>query len=426
MIRLDNIAEKGVLGTLIKNPYLLNDTELAIEHFSLGIHKNIFQAIKKAISDYKTCDAITLLATNSPDSLGGASYLAELQNFNNENKFDRYVEIVLSRWRELKKHNILEIAHSEDWSIAQINEALDKLTISKVDDHMSIDDFILRDAERPYKKAIENTGAPTGIADFDRATNGLQDGELIIIAARPSMGKSDVMLKIADSAGKSGRYIPHIFSLEMSGDLLFDRLVASTAGYERQKMRNPFKRLQEDEKERWMPSMGSLSKTKIQIFDSARQKVSTMRNKVRKSMASFPESKPIILIDYLTLIRAEKETGNRHQEVGDITKSLKAMAKEFSCPVVCLAQLSRSVEQRQDKRPMLSDLRESGSIEEDGDVITFLYREDYYDAETENANTIELIIGKQRNGAVGMIKAAYQKETGRIINLDWGYQSGNS
>lgn len=422
---MENIAEKGILGTLIKNPYLLSDTELVVEHFSSGIHKNIFQAIKNAINDFKTCDMITLLSTNPPETLGGASYLTELQNFNNENRFDKYVEIVLSKWRESKKHNILEIAHNENWSIEEITNALDQLTISKVDDHMCIDDFILRDAERPYIETIENPGAPTGIRDFDLATNGLQDGELIIIAARPSMGKSDVMLKIADSAGKSGRYVPHIFSLEMPGNLLFDRLVASTAGYDRSKMRNPYKRLRNEEKTRWMPSLGSLSKTKIQIFDSPRQKVSVIRNKVRKSMASFPELKPIILIDYLTLIRPEKETGNRHQEVGDITKSLKAMAKEFSCPVVCLAQLSRSVEQRQDKRPMLSDLRESGSIEEDGDVIAFLYREDYYDAETENANTLEIIIAKQRNGAVGTVKSAYQKSTGRIIDMDWGQQNGN-
>lgn len=415
---MENIAEKGVLGTLIKNPYLLNDTELSVEHFSNGVHKNIYQAIKNALNEFKTCDTVTLLSTNSPDTLGGASYLMELQNFDNELKFDKYVEVVLSKWREEKKRNILEIAHNEDWSIEEIIKSLDQLTFSKVDDHHSIDDYILRDAERPYIEMSESVGAPTGIRDFDKATNGLQDGELIIIAARPSMGKSDVMLKIADASGRSGKYVPHIFSLEMSGDLLWDRLVASTAGYKRGKMRNVFKKLDETEKMRWMPSMGMLSKTKIQIYDSARQKVSVMRNKVRKSMSMFPGLKPIIFIDYLTLIRPEKETGNRHQEVGDITKSLKAMAKEFSCPVVCLAQLSRSVEQRQDKHPMLSDLRESGSIEEDGDVIAFLYREDYYDAETENANTMEIIIAKQRNGAVGTIKTAYQKETGRIINID--------
>lgn len=417
---MENIAEKGVLGTLIKNPYLLSDTELSVEHFSIGIHKNIFQAIKNAVKDFKTCDTITLLSMNNPETLGGASYLTDLQNFNNENKFDKYVEIVLTKWREEKKLNILEIARNEDWSIENINKALDQLTISKVDDHTSIDDLILRDAERPYKETVIKKGATTGIRDLDKATYGLQNGELIVIAGRPSMGKSDVMLKIAASSGLSGSYIPHIFSLEMSENLLFDRLVASTAGYHRNKMRDPFRKLQDDEKGRWMPSLGELSKTNIQIFDSPRQKVSTMRNKVRKSMSLFPGLKPIILIDYLTLIQPENPTGNTHKDVGDITKSLKAMAKEFDCPVVVLAQLSRGVEQRQNKRPMLSDLRESGSIEEDGDVIAFLYRDDYYDAETEDANTLEIIIGKQRNGAVGTIKVAYQKETGRIIDVDWG------
>lgn len=416
---MSNIAEKAVLGTLIQNSYLLKDTELVLEHFTNGIHKNIFQAIKRALNDYQTCDVVTLLATNNPETLGGATYITEIQNFNNVKNFDKYLEVIYAAWKEVKKNNILNLAINENWSIENITSRLDQLNINKVDDHTSIEDLIIRDAEKPFIDTPLKLGAPTGIADFDKATNGLQNNELIIIAARPSMGKSDVMLKIAYASGASQKYLPFVFSLEMSKDLLFNRLIASTASYKRNKMYSPYHKLNDEEKGRWMPALGVLSKTNIQIFDAPNQKVSTMRNKIRKTLSLYPDLKPLVLIDYLTLIRPEVESGNTHKEVGSITKSLKALAKEFDCPVVVLAQLSRSLEQRQNKRPMMSDLRESGSIEEDADVITFLYRDDYYDAETEEKDILELIVAKQRNGPVGTIKAAYKKDTGQIIDIDW-------
>lgn len=416
---MSNIAEKAILGTLMQNSYLFKDTELTLEHFTNAIHKNIFLAIKRALNELQTCDVVTLLATNNPETLGGATYLTELQNFNNVKNFDKYLQVIYNNWKEVQKNNILNLAISENWSVENITKRLDQLSVNQSNKRTSIQDLIIRDLEKPFVKTEMKTGATTGIKDFDKATNGLQDSELIIIAGRPSMGKSDVMLKIASSAGHSKRYLPLIFSLEMSEDLLFNRLIASAASYNRSHMVNPYHKLNDEEKERWMPTLGELSHTNIEIFDTPNQKVSSMRNDIRRTISLYPGLKPLVLIDYLTLIKPENETGNTHKDVGTITKSLKALAKEFDCPVVVLAQLSRSIEQRQNKRPMMSDLRESGSIEEDADVIAFVYRDDYYNSDTEEKEILELIISKQRNGGVGTIKAIYKKEVGRIIDIDW-------
>ena len=244
-------------------------------------------------------------------------------------------------------------------------------------------------------------------------TGGFQDGEVTILAARPSMGKSDVMLHFAKAAGWAG-YLPIVFSLEMPEKLITSRLIASTGGYNRLKMRDPGKMLSQSQKDRWADVIGYLNQTNIQIFDGAGQTISEMRAKTRKMMHQFPNMKPVIFIDYLTLIRsAETYGGNSHLQVTEISRNLKTMAKDFECPVVCLAQLNRSVETRAEKRPMMSDIRESGSVEQDADVILFLYREKYYDKETENPY-LEIIVSKNRNGPVGAIQVKYNEFTGLI------------
>ena len=179
-------------------------------------------------------------------------------------------------------------------------------------------------------------------------------------------------------------------------------------------MRDPYKELSPKQKETWSETLGVLSKTNIQIFDQAGQTVPMMRAKVRKMMHQFPGKKPLVIIDYLGLIKSnEFYGGSANAQVTEISQNLKAMAKDFKCPVICLAQLNRSVEQRQDKRPMMSDIRDSGSVEQDADVIMFLYREKYYDKDSED-NTLELIIAKNRNGPVGTIKTVYNEHTGVI------------
>ncbi|WP_456276521.1 DnaB-like helicase C-terminal domain-containing protein [Bacillus sp. AK128] len=182
-------------------------------------------------------------------------------------------------------------------------------------------------------------------------------------------------------------------------------------------MRNPKKMLTQSQKDKWSEVIGNLNETNIQIFDSAGQRVAEMRAKTRKIMNQHPNKKPVIFIDYLTLIQASQiYGGNMHLQVTEISKSLKTMAKDFECPVICLAQLNRSVETRANKRPMMSDIRESGSVEQDADVILFLYREKYYDKDSDDS-ALEIIVSKNRNGPVGTITVKYNEHTGAIENL---------
>ncbi len=244
-------------------------------------------------------------------------------------------------------------------------------------------------------------------------TGGFQDGEVTILAARPSMGKTDVMLHFAKMTGWAG-FLPLVFSLEMPEKLITSRLIASTGGFNRAKMRDPKRMLTQNQKNKWSDVIGDLSETNIQIFDGAGQTIAEMRAKTRKLMHQFPDKKPILFIDYLTLIHSNQfYSGNSHLQVTEISKSLKTMAKDFDCPVICLAQLNRSVESRANKRPMMSDIRESGSVEQDADVILFLYREAYYDKESKD-RSLEIIVSKNRNGPVGTIGVNYNKHTGRI------------
>lgn len=267
--------------------------------------------------------------------------------------------------------------------------------------------------------------ATTGIRKLDEITGGFQDGEVTILAARPSMGKTDVMLHFAKAAGWAG-YLPIVFSLEMPEKLITSRLIASTGGYNRLKMRNPGKMLNQSQKDRWADVIGHLNETNIQIFDGAGQTVSEMRAKTRKMLHQYPDLKPVIFIDYLTLIRSsELYGGNAHLQITEISRNLKTMAKDFDCPVICLAQLNRSVETRAEKRPMMSDIRESGSIEQDADVILFLYREKYYDKNTENP-FLEIIVSKNRNGPVGTIHVTYNEFTGMIEGISMGTNGSRS
>lgn len=226
--------------------------------------------------------------------------------------------------------------------------------------------------------------------------------------------KTDVMLHLAKHSGWAN-YLPIVFSLEMAKELLRDRLIASTGNYNRAKMKDPYSTMTEEQKRNWMPTLHRLADTKIQTFDKSAQTLPEIRMKARKRIAEFPDRKPIILIDYLTLIKSVERNDNMHQKIGAISKGLKTLAKEFNCPVVVLAQLSRKVEERPDKRPMPSDLRESGSIEEDADVIISIYRDAYY-TKAEDDRTMELIVSKNRNGATGTVFANYNRFTGAITD----------
>jgi replicative DNA helicase len=361
----------------------------------------------------KNSDLISMTTLPDLESLGGMSYLSELLSYADLEKFDGMEKLVLDLWKEREKRNILSVAAMNDWEIAKVIGELDKINQMKMDDHTSLQQALVDIYEAPWEDRIFLKSATTGIKQLDDLTGGFQGGEVTILAARPSMGKTDVMLHFAKMAGWVG-FLPLVFSLEMPEKLITSRLMASTGGFNRTKMRDPKRMLNDNQKNKWCDVIGDLSETHMQIFDGAGQTIAEMRAKTRKMINQFPFKKPILFIDYLTLIQSGQfYGGNSHLQVTEISKSLKTMAKDFDCPVICLAQLNRSVESRVNKRPMMSDIRESGSVEQDADVILFLYRESYYDKDTDNLS-LEIIVSKNRNGPVGSIYVNYNEHTGRI------------
>lgn len=414
------LAEKSILGSMLAENYLISDSQLSPEHFTGQIHRNIFSAMNELALNGKPIDYITLLSIREAAEMGGANYLANLKSFSNTPKFDSYCEILKVHLREQTKLSILVQAQQENWSIEDIQSQLDSINESTVKIQTSIMPDLVKAAERPYKPGSVKKGIPTGLRDLDKMLNGFQNGELIILAARPSMGKTDTMNHFATSAGEAG-YLPIIFSLEMSRETLIDRLILSTGNINRLNIRDPYETMSDAQKQKWSQSVGILGNMGLEIDDRTALTVPQIRAMARKIIKKNPNKKPLILIDYLQIIRGNHPRDNQTQIIGQISWDLKQMAREFNCPVVCLSQLNRGVEQRNDKRPMMSDLRDSGNIEQDADVIAFLYRDEYYNKESETKSQLEIIVAKHRNGPTGTAVVAYSKETGRLVNIAWGH-----
>ena len=412
-------AEKSLLGTMLQENYLISDSGVQLDFFTSAIHKSIFSCMQQLVASNRPVDYITIMTLKEPTELGGANYLSELPNFANATRFDQYKELVAENWKEREKGKLLQQAQMENWEIGEIQKAFDSLQEENSSaEETSIQMDLVKLYERPYKPAENDSSVTTGLRDLDQLLNGFQRKELTIVAARPSMGKTDVLNHLALQAGQAG-YLPIIFSLEMGRDSMIDRLIASSGGYNRLKMRDPYTHFTPKQKDKWIPSLTDLNRANIHIDDRAGLTVNQIKAKARKIIKANRELKPIIYVDYLQIIRPENPRDNQTQAIGQISGDLKRMAKEFDCPVVCLSQLSRDVEKRENKRPMMSDLRDSGNIEQDADVITFLYREDYYDKETENQNILELVVAKHRNGPTGTVTVSYIKDTGRLYNIDW-------
>lgn len=412
-------AEKAFLGSIIKENYLIKETAIKPDHLQDTRHKELLKQMMVFHNSGKSLDLISLTLLPNLESFGGVSYLHELEMNADVEKFDEIEQVILDAWKEREKKNILQLATTNDWEIDKVLASLDKLNEKRVDDHTSINEALVNLYEAPWQEKEVKKGVPTGIKVLDDMTNGWQDGEVTIIAARPSMGKTDTMLHFAKQAGWHG-HLPLLFSLEMPEKRLTERMIASTGGFNRLKMRNPYRYLTDEQKNTWTTAIGRVGETNIQIFDAPNQSISEMRAKTRKMMNQYPDKKPVIFIDYLGLIKPKDfYGGSANAQITEISRDLKTMAKEFNCPVICLAQLNRSVEQRQDKRPMMSDIRDSGSVEQDADTIIFLYRDKYYNKDVDD-DTLEMIIAKNRNGPVGTVNTNYNVHTGVIEDVGIG------
>jgi replicative DNA helicase len=442
-------AEKTILGAiLLDNAAHAEAAEhIKADDFSLDSHRRIFQRMGELVDSGRAVDIVTLsneLARyKEVESVGGVAYLASLtEGLPRRPVIEDYIRIVkdkslLRRLMGICSAAIAKAADQSQDAIGVLDETESQLlevSESGLTQGLQPLDIIIRDyfgsIDNLYKQGREVTGLPTYFTDFDRMTSGLQKGELIIIAARPSMGKTALAINIAENAAIRHNAIVAIFSLEMSKASLVRRMLASQAGVDQRKLQQGF--FGREEHEKLQSALGLLVDSRIYIDDSAGGSLAEMRAKARR-LKQNAGSLDLIIVDYLQLMSAtipgvKKGYENRVQEVSAISRGLKAMAKELQVPVVALSQLSRSNEKRDDKRPMLSDLRESGSIEQDADVVVFIHREAYYkqnreDLTPEELAQSEIIIAKQRNGPTGVVQMHFDSRYTRFDGVDTHHEA---
>ncbi|WP_146550448.1 replicative DNA helicase [Rummeliibacillus suwonensis] len=428
-------AEQAVIGAIFLEPQaLITASEILIpEDFYRSAHQKIFQTMLRLSDQGKAIDVITvteeLSSHNELEDVGGISYITEIANaVPTAANVGHYAQIVSEKalLRRLIRvaTKIVEDGYTrEDEVDTLLSEAesrvMEVANRKNAGDFKHVKDVLVEtyaNVEHLQNRKGDITGIPTGFRDLDRLTAGFQRGDLIIVAARPSVGKTAFALNVAQAVGTQTDENVAIFSLEMGAEQLVMRMLCAEGNIDAQVLRTGA--LNSEDWRKLTMATGTLSRAGIYIDDSAGIRVSEIRAKCRRLKQE--HGLGMILIDYLQLIQGSGLAGqNRQQEVSEISRSLKALARELEVPVIALSQLSRGVEQRQDKRPMMSDLRESGSIEQDADIVAFLYREDYYDKETEDANTIEIIVAKQRNGPTDTVKLAFKKEFNKFVSVDW-------
>lgn len=420
-MRIDNmqheVLERSILGTMLTNNYLINDSTVQAEHFTGAIHRKIYQTMKHLADKQQVADIATIIVSvqNIEEIGGDINYLSSLESFADIEKFDSWAETLLESYQKRTARNLMNKALVDDWELDKVLGELSKLEMHVENDRSTAYQEAQALFNMPFEDKPKREGIKTGIERYDEFTGGLIGSELTIIAARPSIGKSDVLINFAiGSQQKNENVLALIFSLEMSRESLSERVVCNIGKINRNKLKNPSMYFTEGQKELWPTIIGEYSKMNVEYYDKSLQTIAEIRSKVRKAALENPDKKIVVFIDYLTLIAPVDNKANTHVQVSQISRELKGMAKDFNAPVVCLAQLSRGVEQRQEKRPMLSDLRESGSIEQDADNVVLLYRDSYYDANKKDDKTLELNIAKQRAGQTGTIKTEYNRTTGRI------------
>ncbi|WP_100332672.1 replicative DNA helicase [Bacillus xiapuensis] len=427
-------AEQAVLGAIFLEPSALTvASEILIpEDFYRSAHQKIYNTMLKLNDHGEAVDVVTvteeLAAVKELEDVGGVSYLTELaESTPTAANIEYYARIVeekslLRRLIRTATHIAQEGYSREDEVDALLSEAeksiMEVAQRKNTSAFHTIKDVLVRtydNIELLHNRKGDVTGIPTGFAELDRMTAGFQRNDLIIVAARPSVGKTAFALNIAQNVATKTNENVAIFSLEMGAEQLVMRMLCAEGNINAQNLRTGS--LTDEDWRKLTMAMGSLSNSGIYIDDTPGVRIGEIRSKCRRLKQE--HGLGMILIDYLQLIQGSGRSGeNRQQEVSEISRSLKALARELEVPVIALSQLSRGVEQRQDKRPMMSDIRESGSIEQDADIVAFLYRDDYYDKESENKNIIEIIIAKQRNGPVGTVQLAFVKEYNKFVNLE--------
>ncbi|EGM51852.1 replicative DNA helicase [Ligilactobacillus salivarius GJ-24] len=444
-------AEQAVLGAIFLNTDALADAMEYVEadDFYRRAHQILFQAMIDLNNDGEAIDVLTvqnyLTTNNQLDDVGGVAYIAELATSVPTAANAGYYAKIVEEKSMLRRlistaTNIITQANNGDDDVPSLLDSAER-QIMDVSERRNRSGFreikdvlneTLSDIDRLSQQSEDITGLPTGYREFDKMTAGLQPDNLIILAARPAVGKTAFALNIAQNVATSTDTSVAIFSLEMSAESLVNRMLCAEGSINANHLRTG--QLDEGEWQNLIVAMGALSNTSIFIDDTPGIKMAEIRAKCRR-LAKEKGNLGLVVIDYLQLIEGSNKE-SRQQEVSEISRQLKKLAKELSVPILALSQLSRGVEQRQDKRPVLSDIRESGSIEQDADIVAFLYRDDYYergeskseddeddqDSLNQDVGEVELIIEKNRAGARGTVKLLFIKSYNKFSNISYAQE----
>lgn len=434
-------AEQAVLGSILLAENLKSIDELLIsEKFYDRRHQQIFQAAIDLHAAGKPTDLVlmtSMLRQKKQIENIGVFYLSELASSTpSSDSINHYGQIVHEHY---VRRRIIEESKRQlsiAWNAKTNEEAIENMhmaAISLADQAAKANELLVIkevvketyfEIEQRFANRHDNEviGIPSGYVDLDKMTGGFQQSDLIFIGARPSVGKTAFALNIASNAAVKKNKIVALFSLEMPAKQLVQRMMSAEGNVDATRLRTGY--LEGDDWDRLTFSVSSLSGAPIFIDDSAFLSPYDIAGKSRRLKDKY--GLDLIIIDYLQLLRIKGFKENRTQEVSEISRILKQIARELNVPVIALSQLNRAVEQRQDKRPMMSDLRESGSMEQDADVVAFLYRDDYYDKESEKKNIIEINIAKQRNGPVGTVELAFLKNFNKFLNIDRSHHERQS
>lgn len=427
-------AEMSLIGAVLIDEEVLADvTEyVGIRDFYDRRHSTIFGGMLRLYERHKPVDLLTLTdelkKKDELDEVGGTAYLTELTNYVPTSAHAAtYAEMVAQkavRRRLIKaSSDISELGYDEDAEVQELLQRAESELFSVSDQSLKQDlvsmEMILTESFDRLEELHRNKGAlrgvRTGWRDLDNMTAGLQRSDLIILAARPAMGKTTLVTNLAYNIATIAKQSVLFFSLEMSKEQLVDRMLADASGVDAWNIRTG--NLSDDDFSKISEAMGEMSEAPIYIDDTPGLSVLEMRTKARRAAHDAPLG--LIIVDYLQLMQGSARTeGNRVQEVSEISRGLKLLARELNVPVIALSQLSRSVESRSPQVPQLADLRESGSIEQDADIVMFIYREAYYNPDTDRENITDLIIAKHRNGPVGKVELYFHPERLRFMSLD--------
>ncbi|MDH3675539.1 MAG: replicative DNA helicase [Anaerolineae bacterium] len=426
-------AEEAVLGSLLIDPdaIIRVSTFLQSTDFYVERHNWVYEAVLELHERRQPADLVTLSdeleRRNQLDEVGGAAYLTSLMNVTPTSIHVEFYARIVERTAVLRRlidaaGKIAQLAYQDNDDVEQVVDRAEEIIFGISERRVDRDLRPIRNVLDQYYDRIEYLyqhqgeiiGIPTGLADLDKLLGGLQRSDMVVMAGRPGMGKTSLALSVALQAARRWQKRVALFSLEMSDEQLVQRLVSAETGIDSQRLR--LGNIKADEWATFYQAIRLLSETSIYIDDTPAVSALELRTKARRLHAE--HGLDLLIVDYLQLMRGGSRNENRQQEISFISRSIKGLARELNIPVLALSQLSRQVESRHDKRPMLSDLRESGSIEQDADVVLFIYRDEVYNPDSEFPNIAEIIVSKHRSGPTGIFSVYFKKHLAQFVDLE--------